>query len=106
MSNMDNAVNQLIAAIMETEIYQEYATQLERVKQQPELKARIDHFREQSYILQTEGDVAIDKFDQFESEFDEVNENPDAVAFLTSELAFCKMMQDINLRVTEAIHFE
>lgn len=26
--------------------------------------------------------------------------------FLAAELAFCRMMQDINLRLTEALHFE
>lgn len=106
MSNIDEAVEQLIQAIAENDVYREYAMRLEEIKQQPELKKRADDLRACSYLLHMEGDVALDKIDQYEREFEEFTEDPCVADFFSAELAFCRMMQDINARITEAIHFE
>ncbi|MBE5883584.1 MAG: YlbF family regulator [Lachnospiraceae bacterium] len=106
MNNVEIAMNHLIEVIKESEIYQEYVTQLERVKQQPDLKQQIDDFRERNYVLQTSGEAAFDKIEQFEREYEDFRENPYVSDFLAAELAFCRMMQDINIGITEAIHFE
>lgn len=106
MNNVDNAVNQLIAAITDSEIYREYAIQLERVKQQPGLKEQLDDFRTRNYMLQTGGEAAFDKIEQFEREHEDFRENPYVSDFLAAELAFCRMMQDINACITEAMCFE
>ena len=45
-------------------------------------------------------------FEQFEKEYADFRENTLVSEFLAAELAFCRMMQDINLQVTEAVHFE
>lgn len=106
MNNIDNAVGQLIAAITESEIYQEYMTQLARVKEQPGLKAQIDDFRTRNYELQTGRDADFDKIKQFEKDNEDFRENPYVSDFLAAELAFCRMMQDINIRLLGAVHFE
>lgn len=106
MDNMDNAVNQLIKAILESDTYREYALRLEQIKQQPGLKEKADDFRTRSYLLQMDGDAALDKFDQYEREFEEFIENPYVADFFTAELALCKMIQDIDTRITEALQFE
>lgn len=105
-TNVENAMNHLIASVKESEIYQEYWKQLERVKQFPELKAQIDEFRARNYQLQTSRDNALDKIYQFEREYEDFRENPLVSDFLAAELGFCRMMQDINSQVTEAMNFE
>ena len=105
-SSIDRAMNQLILAIRDSDTYKEYMTQLERVKQQPELKKQIDDYRARNFELQTGSDVRFEQIDQFEKEYEGFRENPYVSDFLAAELAFCRMMQDINIRITEAMHFE
>ena len=106
MNNVDSAVERLIFVIKESETYREYTTQLEKVKQCPGLKEQIDEFRTRNYMLQTGGEAAFDKIEQMEKEYEDFRENPYVSDFLAAELAFCRMMQDINIRIIEAMHFE
>ncbi len=106
MGEIDSALEHLITAILNSQEYREYDTQRNRVKQYPELKAQIDEFRKRNFQLQTSDDNAFDKIDQLEKEYSELIENPLVSGFLDAELAFCRKMQDINLRLTEAMHFE
>lgn len=106
MSKIDSAVEIFIAAIMDTEEYREYDIQRNRVKQYPGLKEQIDEFRQRNYVLQTSEDTAFEKIDQFEREYEDFRENPMVSDFLEAELAFCRMIQDINIRITEAVRFE
>lgn len=106
ITNVENAMNHLITAVKESEIYQEYRIQLEKVKQFPELKAQIDEFRTRNYLLQVSRDNELDKIYQLEREYEDFRENPLVSDFLAAELAFCRMIQDINSRLTAAMDFE
>lgn len=106
MSNVDDAVKQLVNAVKESEIYEEYTNQLARVKEIPGLKEQIDEFRQRNFEIQTSGENAFDKLERFEEEYAEFRENPVVNDFLAAELAFCRMMQDINLSITDAVDFE
>lgn len=97
--NVNQAVEQMVQAIRNTDAYLEYQKQLARVKEQPELKRQIDEFR-------TSKDTNFDKLDQFTRENEAFRENPLVSDFLAAELAFCRMMQEIGLYVTGQIHFE
>lgn len=106
MSKLDHALEDLIAAILDSDEYREYDRARNKVKQYPEWKALADEFRERIFVLQSSDDSAFEQFDRLEEEYAEVTENPVIHEFLAAELAFCRMMQDINLRMTDAIHFE
>lgn len=106
MNNVDEAVKQLIAAILESDTYREYDIQRKRVKEVPGLKEKIDEFRFRNYELQNRNDIAFDKLDQFVKEYEDFREDPLVSAFLASELAFCRMMQEINIGITAALDFE
>lgn len=106
MENVDIAVERLIGAIIDSDAYKEYDLQRHRVNQDPGLKAQIDDYRCRNYELQTSNDNAFDKIDQFEKEYAGFRENPMVSDFLAAELAFCRMMQDINIKITEAVNFE
>lgn len=104
--NVNEAVEQLVGAIRNTDAYLEYQRQLARVKEQPELKRQIDDFRIRNFELQTSKDTNFDKIDQFTRENEAFRENPLVSDFLAAELAFCRMMQEIGLYITDQMRFE
>ena len=104
--NVNQAVEQMVQAIRNTDTYLEYRRQLERVKEQPELKKQIDDYRTRNFELQTNRDTNFDKIDQFTRENEAFRENPPVTDFLAAELAFCRMMQEIGLYVTDQMQFE
>lgn len=108
MAELDNAVEKLIAAIIDTEKYRNYVREKDKVCRFPELKRQIDHFRLRNYELQnmTNDEELFHKLEEFEWEYDKFRENPLVSDFLMAELDFCRMMQDVNIRVTEALDFD
>ena len=104
--NVNQAVEQMVQAIRNTDAYMEYRRQLGRIKEQPELKKQIDDFRTRNFELQTSKDTNFDKIDQFTRENEAFHENPLVSDFLAEELAFCRMMQEIGLYVTDQMKFE
>ena len=104
--NVNQAVEQMVQAIRNTDAYLEYQKQLARVKEQSEHKRQIDEFRTRNFELQTSKDTNFDKLDQFTRENEAFRENPLVSDFLVAELAFCRMMQEIGLYVTDQMHFE
>ena len=106
MNELDRAVLMYIMAIKNTEIYQNYARERDRVRQYPELKAQLDDFRRRNYELQISADTDFHKIDQFEMDYEDFRENPIVDEFLAAELAFCRMIQKANMQITEAIDFD
>lgn len=106
MNNVDNAVNQLISSVKESEVYKEYKKKLSEVNEYPDLKKQIDEFRTRNFLMQSSDEVAFDKLEKFEREYEDFRENPLVADFLAAELAFCRMMQDINNCITEALQFD
>lgn len=62
--------------------------------------------RTRNFELQTSKDTNFDKIDQFTRENEAFRENPLVSDFLAAELAFCRMMQEIGLYVTDQMKFE
>ncbi|MCM1102380.1 MAG: YlbF family regulator [Clostridium sp.] len=106
MNNIDRSLQLLIADILASEVYRDYKEQCDRVNARSGLKAQIDEFRTRNLELQTNGMTTFEEIDNFERQYAELRDDPLVADFLAAELAFCRMMQDINLRITEAIHFQ
>ncbi len=108
MTEYENLVDAFVDQIKETEIYLEYERQKNRVNEFPDLKRQIDEFRQRNFELQqmTESDELLYKIEEFEKEYERFRENPMVSGFLAAELAFCRMMQDINDRILGAVDFE
>ena len=49
---LDKASREYVRAIKSTAVYKEYRTQLEKMKQQPELYAQVNEFRRRNYEIQ------------------------------------------------------
>ena len=105
MEKLENAVVDLIGAIKDTEEYRKYVEQKEGLKQFPELKAQIDEYRRRNFAMQMEKSAVFEKIEQFEREYEGFRE--DRVSdFLAAELAFCRMMQKMELRIIDSLDFE
>ena len=106
MNEVEEAVDRLADALLNSEVYREYRSKLEQVKQYPDLKRQIDEFRMRNYELQQSPDYAFDKVEQFQREYQAFRDNPLVSDFLAAELAFCRMVQGIENRLVGIIEFE
>ena len=106
MNTIDSALAALEDAILNSPEYREYDKQRNIIKQHPEVKAKLDDFRRQNFLFQTGTDNALEQMEQFERQYADFREQPMVSEFLAAELAFCRMMQDINLRLTDHIEFD
>lgn len=104
MEQVDKALEDFIKAIKYTKIYTEYEEQKEHIKNYPDLKQRIDEFRERNYLLHNSGDTSnlFEEMDRFHEEYEQFQEIPMVHDFLEKELAYCRMLQYINEKVVWA----
>lgn len=102
------AMEHFIGEIRKSDIYNEYNFQKEKLKKQPILFDKVAEFRQRNFELQSsaQGDDLLEKLDAFEKEFEEFRANPLVDDFLRAELAFCRMMQEVNVRITAELDFE
>ena len=68
----------------------------------------IDRFRQENFELQNsvQADELFDRTDEFSRRLGEFRKNPLVDAFLNAELDFCRMIQEINGKIVEAVNFE
>ena len=109
MSRVETALEELIAAVIASEEYREYDRQKQIMKEQPELKAQIaTNIRQENFELQNsaQADELFDRTDEFSRRLEEFRKNPLVDEFLNAELDFCRMIQEINGKIVEAVNFE
>lgn len=102
------AAKKLAGIILETDVYQEYLHQREVLQRQPELYRQVNEYRQKNFDIQSQADGSelFDRMEAFEREYREFRENPLVDDFLRAELAFCRMMQEMNVLLTSEIDFE
>ena len=105
-SSVEQSLDNLIDTIKSDEVYLEYKKQLDLLRQDPELKRQVDDFRKRNYDMQMSGDLDFAKLDSFREEYREFRTNPLVDSFLAAELDFCRMMQNINFKIIDAVDFE
>ena len=103
---MEGALQGLIGAIKESREYRNYVSGKEKVKEVPELKREIDEYRQRNYELQNSDGIDIETIEEFRKEYEHLLENPLAADFLAAELALCRRIQEVNLKITESLGFE
>lgn len=106
VNDLDQAVDTFIEAILASEVYRTYRAELERAKQNPDLKKEIDEFRCRNFELQASQDADYESLDCFEKEYEAFREQPLVADFLAAELDLCRKLQGISMRVVEALNFE
>ena len=105
---VQEALGQLAQAIRDSEIYREYRRQSERVDNAGNMREKIDEYRIRNFELQNSAytEDLLDKMEAFEREYEKFREDPLVEEFLDAELAFCRMMQEIDVKLAEAVDFE
>ena len=106
--DVQRAVLDFVRFIKETEVYKKYAYQLSLLRENPERLQQVNEYRRKNYEIQrtTQVDELFDKMSAFEKEYEKFREDPLVEDFLRAELAFCRMMQEINSFITEELDFE
>lgn len=107
-NQIENASIKFIRTIKESQTYKKYYYQLEKIKRHPETFERVNEFRRKNFEIQntSEVDDLFDKMDAFEKEYEKFREDPMVDDFLHAELAFCRMMQEITIYITEELDFQ
>ena len=105
---VQKALEQLAQAIKDSDIYREYRRQSEKVDNTGNMREKIDEYRVRNFELQNsvQTEDLLDKLDAFEREYEKFREDPLVEEFLDAELAFCRMMQEIDVKLAEAMDFE
>lgn len=108
MSNIDYYVNRAIEEIKSENVYRQYTTSLEKLNANPEIKRQVDELRRLNYQAQVKNDDT-DSYDTIDDIDDKINELsciPEVNQSLEAEAALCRLLQDISVRVHEAIHLD
>ncbi len=105
---VQEALDQLVAAIKNSDIYLEYRRRSEQVDRTEDLREKINEYRARNFELQNTSHTEdlLDVMEEFERQYEKFREDPVVEEFLSAELAFCRMMQDIEVRLAEAVDFE
>ena len=108
MKNVEQAVNEFIGCVKDSETYQKYMQERKRLEMFPDLKQQIDEYRKNLYLLQNteDGDTLFDEVEQLEAEGTSLRDNRLVSDFLAAELAFCRMMQEIYTWITAELEFD
>ena len=108
MSRVETALAELVTAIIESPEYLEYTRQKDLMRQNPQLKEKLDIYRREKYELQSSAssDELFDRAEELAGKSEEVRKNPLVGMFLDAELDFCRMIQQVNNAIVEAVEFE
>jgi len=100
MNVVDERLEQLINAILESDEYKRYQEIREKIKLEPEKEQAIHNFRKRNFRLQKSRNT-VDLFgeiDRLEREFAEFRRKPLVEEYLSAELAMCRLIQKVNHR--------
>lgn len=105
----EEALDGFIESILECNEYKDYEKSKNELMRYPDLKEKVDEFRQRNYELQTsnlDGNRLMEEMDKFERDYESFRSNPLVYKFLASELAFIKLMQYVYETITDSIEFE
>ena len=103
MNEIKDCIDALLAAVQNSEEYQEFEKYRDLLKENPELMDRVNTFRGNNFRLQNEAnrDELFRGTEQLNRESRELRRDPLVNAFLDAELTLCKLMQKICRTLTE-----
>lgn len=107
-NTLEESISRLLASIKESAEYIEFEKQKEILSQNPDLKKRVDAFRAKNYRIQSQcsSDQLFEVVEQMGKESAELRRLPLVNAYLDAELALCKMMQKICVKLAEGIDMD
>lgn len=107
MREIDKALDSLVQAIRTSEEYADYQQMKIRLHEQPDLERRVNEFRKKNFDMQNDSNIDLyEEVDNFEGANRELRSNQLVVEYLSAELAFCRVVQNINWKIIEGLDFE
>lgn len=107
-NHMRNTAMTFAQEVKQSEIYQEYEKQLARIKEQPELYEKVNEFRQKNFDIQNSEppETMMERMEELEREYSWLREKAPVEDFLQAELAFCRMMQEIDALIVRELDFQ
>lgn len=100
MSSIREKVEELRAAIEESEEYQSFQEARRQVDTMPGLAEKIREFCWKNYELQKHsGENLYELMGEFEAQYEDFRRNPVVKEYLERELHMCRVMQEIHARL-------
>ena len=107
MSQIDERLKDLIGAIRESNEFRRYQEAKNKLHENPELEEVVHNFRKKNYQIQNSGNVNLfDEVDKLERENSSIRRNPVVEEYMSAEIAFCRVVQNINWTLIEGLDFE
>ena len=103
------ATQNLVNTMKATTSYQNYRMQCDKIDKQPSLKKRVDEYRNRNFEIQNSmmsGEEISRSLLELQQEYSDVLDNMVVSDFLAAELDFCRMVQNVNIKITEGRDFE
>ena len=107
-NHMRSAVMTFVEKVKQSEIYQEYCSQLGRIKEQPEIYKKVNEFRKKNFDIQNSEppETMMERLEDLEREYAWLREKTIVEDFLQAELAFCRMMQEADALIIRQLDFQ
>ncbi len=108
MENIKRCTAALIDAILESDEYTRFCELRDQVREQPELRAQINSFRQHVFEVQNSREP-LDMYGEQERlyrNFEEFRKNPLVNDFLEAELRVCRILQRITTDIAAAIDLD
>lgn len=109
LQQLQEATDHLISVLKQTEIYKVYKMQCSKVNKQQDIKSRVDEYRQKNFLVSNgdlSGEEILSEQEKLMEEYSDILNNPIVTDFLAAELELCRMVQNVNLQLTEALDFE
>ena len=104
---MKQEINQLVEAIKNSDEYIRLQQAKRKLAEFPDLMKQVNEFRVRNYQLNREGAPNLfEMMEHMEHEYAVMRENPYVQEFLASELAICRMFQQVNWTLLRELDFD
>lgn len=93
--------------IMNSEEYHKFDVYRRLLNETPELKKRVNNFREANMLMQMDGKAQNrEELQRLAGEYEDILTNSVVREFLNAELILCKMLQQVNVMLISDIELE
>lgn len=101
MDTINDKVEELVSAIQESTEYQNFQEAEREVRKVPGLAEKIREFCWKNYELQnSDAEDLYERLEEFTAQYKEFRRNPVVEQYLEHELRMCRILQEINARIT------
>lgn len=108
MNAVERDTHYLLESIYKSDIYQQYRKQAEIIRANPDLAAKVHHFRGENFRIQNSADRSnlLAVMDKLAQESVEIRRIPEINAYLDAELALCRLVQQVCKNIINGIDLD